>query len=361
MRVRAGMSLLLLSIFLFAGAAFSKDFDLSGVLQKKQSVISGVLNPGSVSFNGQEIYNGKDNFSALLINKVPVKITEVSGLKTFYMTTDESSLELEWQAADGSTRSILKVQYPALTEFKTDANQLYVKFNEHVSAASLDSKAIDIKSNTVEIDNFKTWVNETHTLELFSGKNTGQIYNLDFKNMKSEMLTNFSLSFSVGDAPFSANIKPTAFGLNFRLLNENNISTDIGVYLAEVKYEAGNTGSGNNIRQNTGQLKGRYGYNPFDADFGGFSYKRLTFGVQSEAVYYKRESEFINNFDGLNGDKVDIWFLQGGPFFRFEPYQFKTQPADFGIFINFDFRIFRTYQDLSGDGDIKSLGLSYYY
>ncbi len=337
--------------------AYSKEYDLLDTLQQKQSVISGVLNPGSISFNGQEIYNGKENFAALLINNVPVKTNSASGLQTFYVSTDETSIELEWQTTAGKKISILKVEYPALTAFSTNGNRLHFKFNEQVNTAQLDSKEINLQESSVKIENFKTWLSEVHALELTSKNNVGQIYNLNFSPIKSDLLTAKSLSVSIADPVFSANIRPTAFGASIRFLYENNFSWEAGIYLTRIEYEMGFTGSGNAVVQSTGQLKGRYGYNPFYANPGAFSFKRLTFGLESEIINYNRKSEFVSNIDGRNTDLVNIWYLQGGCFFRWEPVQFKS----WGLFLNFDFRIFSTESDIFGDKDIKAFGLSYYY
>lgn len=344
-------------ILLFVQNAFAKQYDLLNTLQKKQSIISGVLNPGSVSFNGQEIYNGKEKFSALLINNVPVLINSLSGLKTFYVSTYETSLVLEWQTINGKKLPILNVQYPALTEFKTDANSLYFKFNEHVSGARMDSKDIDLQNSLLQIDNFKNWISEEHTLELVSKQNIGQIYNLDFNSLKGELLSTKSISFSVGDGPFSANEKPTAFGLSLRFLNENNISLDCGIYLSKIDYSMGSGTFINGVSQSAGQLKGRYGYNPFEVNFGSFSFKRLTGGAQVEIINYRRKSDFASSIDGYNTDNVDLWYIQGGPFLRWEPLQYK----EWGFFINIDFKTFRTATNFSSDGDVKFFGLAYYY
>lgn len=337
--------------------ANSKEYDLLDTLEEKQSVVSGVLNPGSVSFNGQEIYSGKENFTALLINKVPVKTNSVSGLQTFYVSTDETSLELEWQTSDGKLLPILNVQYPAMTAFSTDGSRLNFKFNEHVHSARIDSKEVDLQESAVKIDNFKAWLSEVHSLELVSKNNVGQIYNLNFASIKGDLLTAKSLSLSVGDGVFSANIKPTAFGASLRFLNEDNFSWEAGIYLTRVEYEMGFGSSSNAVVQRTGQLKGRYGYNPFYSNPGGFSFKRLTLGVESEIINYSRESEFATMLDGRNTDLVNIWYFQGGCFFRWEPLQYK----DWGFFINFDFRVFRTEPDISGDSETKAIGISYYY
>lgn len=344
-------------ILLIGNVVISKEIDLSETIKKKQSIISGVLNPGSVSFNGQEIYNGKENFAALLINDVPAKITVISGLDTFYVSTDETSIELKWQTREGKTRPLLNVQYPALIDFSTNGNRLHFNFNEHVSSAQLDSKEVNLQDPIVQIDNLKTWLSDIHALELISKDNVGQIYNLDFASIKNDLLTTKSLSLSLSDSVFSANVKPTAIGASLRFLYENNQSWECGIFLSKVDYAMGSSGFINNVTQNAGQLKGRYGYNPFYVNSGGFSFKRLTFGAQSEIINYRRISDYASMIDGYNTDKVDIWYLQGGGFFRWEPVQQK----DFGFFVNFDFRVFRTEANISSDGETKTLGISYYY
>lgn len=355
--MRVAAPALQIALLLFSISAFSIEHDLLVTLDKKQSIISGVLNPGSLSFNGQEIYNGKENFEGLLLNDTPVTITPVSGLKTFYTTTDQTNLELDWLLADGSKKSILKVQYPALTEFKTDTDRVFFKFNEQVASARLDSKEISMQDPIVQVENFKEWLSEIHTLELISDKKTSQIYNLDFRKMRSDLLTTRSLSFFISSGPFSANVKPTAFGLGLRQLNERNISYDVSIMVSRVTYDVGPAASASPVMQRAGQLRGRYGYNPFDTNAGSFSLKRLTFGVQSEIISYVRESLHVMPIDGVNSDKADIWYLQGGPFFRWEPLQYK----EWGASLNFDLRIFRTYSDISSDGDNVTLGVSYYF
>jgi hypothetical protein len=249
------------------------------------------------------------------------------------------------------------VQYPALTEFKTDGSRLYFKFNENVSSARLDSAEIDVKNSAFEFDNFKEWLGETHSLELSSKSSTSQIYNLDFRKMKSEFLTSRSLSFLLGGGPFSANVKPTAFGIGLRQLNEDNMSYEVNVMVSRVAYEAGSGSSVNPVMQRAGQLRGRYGYNPFDTNPGSFSLKRFTLGVQSEIINYVRESLYPMPVDGIDSDRADIWYLQGGPFFRWEPLQYREWAVSFTV----DLRIFRTYSNISSDGDSGTLGLLYYF
>ncbi len=344
-------------IFLLNPKANCLEYDLLKVIQKKQFVISGLLNPGSISFNGQEIFNGKENFEALLVNKKPVDIKIVAGLKTFYFLTEESSINLEWQQSDGQIRQVLAVEYPALLEFKTDASLLKFKFNSQVSEARLDSVKINLSEPTYEVENFKQWVQQVHTLELDSNKNTSQIYNLNLASIKKDLLTTKSISYYIGDAPFSANKKPTAFGLSKRVMDENNISIDYGIYYSTVSFDMGFGNLTNGITQSTSQFKARYGYNPYDVNFGGFSFRRLTFGVQAEIINYKRTSDFATNIEGINTTNVDFWYAQAGPFFRWEPYQYNR----WGVFINFDLQILRTQQNLSSDGEAKYFGLSYYY
>ena len=146
-------------------------------------------------------------------------------------------------------------------------------------------------------------------------------------------------------------------GASIRILNENNISYELGIYLSRVVYPMGSGGFVNNIVQSAVQLKARYGYNPFESNFGGFSLKRLTFGAQTEIINYQRQSDFASNIDGQNTDKVNLWYIQGGPFFRWEPWQNKK----WGLFFNFDFRSFRTDANISSDGDVKTFGMAFYY
>ena len=105
-------------VIFFCTLVSSKEYDLLKTLDKKQSVISGVLNPGSLSFNGQEVYNGSESFAALLINKVPVQIKAVGGLKTFYFMTDETSLQLEWKTLSGQIISVINQKAVGLIEFR---------------------------------------------------------------------------------------------------------------------------------------------------------------------------------------------------------------------------------------------------
>lgn len=346
------------AILLTATSAISKEKNLLETLNEKHSVISGVLNPGSVSFNGREIYNGKENFSALLINNVPVKINSVSGLQTFYQTTLETSLELEWQTLDGKVRPLLKIENPAVTAFKTDGDKLYLRFTDSVSAAKLDSKDIDLKEPQLRLDNFKNWMSETHSLELFSKNNNGQIYNLDFKNIRSDLLTSKSLSLATSDGPFSGNIKPQSVGMSIRILDEKSFSYDFGIFLSRVDYEMGSGNAVNRVTQSAGELKFHFGYNPFDANSGGLNIRRLTLGVQTDLINYRRKSDFSAPYlDGINSAEGDFWFLQGGAFFRWEPLQYK----DVGFFITLEFRNFRTSTMVTNDEMVKTIGLTYYY
>lgn len=351
------MSYVLLAVLFCGTISFAKEYDLLNSLQKKQSVISGVLNPGSVSFNGQEIYNKNENFAALLINQVPVKTRSVMGLETFHVSTDETSLVLEWLTHDGKTLPLLKVSYPAVTKFSTDTSKLYFKFNEFVSQARIDSTDIDLQSGIFPIDNFKKWIDDSHSFELLSQSNTGQIYNLDFKSLKTELLTQKSLTLSTGEGPFSANMKPTAFGVSLRILNENNVSYECAVFVSQVMYTVGTAPSTNRIMQAAGQLKGRAGYNPYDTNFGGFSFKRITLGLQAEVINYKRESEFVIWIDGQFTTVVDTLYFQAGTFIRWEPYQQKN----WGVFFNFDSTQIGANSGLSSNWDTKTFGVAYYF
>ncbi len=370
-------------VIFFCTLVSSKEYDLLKTLDKKQSVISGVLNPGSLSFNGQEVYNGSESFAALLINKVPVQIKAVGGLKTFYFMTDETSLQLEWKTLSGqaisvinqkavgltefkrnsdkiyykSEEQIFRVQHPALTEFKTDGNNLYLKYNEHVAAARLDLKKLDLQDASYKIENFKEWLETSHTLELTAADNIGQIYNLDFRNLKNELLTTKSIAYSFGDSGFSSHEKPAAIGISWRHFKENQMSYETGLFVSNIYYEMPYGSLINKTKQSMWQLKSRIGYNPFYTNFGEWNYKRLTFGVVGEVINYNRESDYPTGLEGSMVDRFDIWYLQGGPFFRWEPLQYKK----WGVFFNFDVRIFRTNESVSSDGDVKSIGFSYYY
>lgn len=355
------MKFVLLAV-LFCGtfatrAASAKQHDLLPTLQKKQSVISGVLNPGSVSFNGQEIFNKNENYKALLINKKPVTTKSVMGLETFHVSSDESTLVLEWLTHDGKTLPLLKVSFPAVTEFNTDSGSLFFGFNEFVTGARLDSTEIDLQKGTLPIDNFKSWIDSVHTFELRGENNAGQIFNLDFQALKDEILTQKSLTFSTGDGPFSANEKPTAVGVSLRILKENNVSYECAIHVAQVKYVMGTPPSSNPVTQATGQLKGRAGYNPFDSNYGGFSFKRWTLGLQAEVINYKRESEFASMIDGQDTALVNTLYFQAGSFIRWEPYQ----QEDWGVFFNLDLTQMGTNLGLSHNWDIKTFGIAYYF
>jgi hypothetical protein len=343
-------------VLLFSLNTQAKRLSLTEAAEKRKSIISGVLNPASLSINGQELQQSNNSYSGLLINGTEAKIKEVSGLKTFYEIIEGDSLDLKWKT-ESSTIDIVKIAYPAVEDMELVHDEFHIKFNSLTQKALYDGKPLDVNNARVEVPSANAWIDEPHTLELFDEKNISRLYNLDFRQYKTDLLTSTSWSLVVGDAPFSANVKPTAFGVGARILNERNYSHDFLFAAAKVNYFLGDPPSNNEATQETIELKYRWGYNPYMTNSGDVDLKRVTVGLFGALYHYNRTTTFPTSMDGFNGSTADTWFLKSGFSVRWEPTQF----GNFGAGIQFDFSIYRSNRDISSDKDMKYFFLSYYF
>ena len=137
--------LVVVSLMLYSLTGLAKQTDLISSAKTKSAIISGILAPASLSFNGQEIEQSAESYQALLLNDAEVRITEVGGLKTFYVTADKRSIDLKWKKANAETKVILKVEYPTITEMKLIRNNIFFKFNTVTNEARLDTQNIKCK------------------------------------------------------------------------------------------------------------------------------------------------------------------------------------------------------------------------
>lgn len=354
------MMWLLVWVF-FSFQVNAEDLNILSFAKPKRSVISGVLNPASLSFNGQEIYQSQNSFEALLLNEKLVPTIEAGGLKSFYLDVEESSIDLKWKKSETELIPILKIEYPAITDLEYNKNKIRFKFNGTTKEVLLDSEKLQIIDDRAEykIENVAQWLNEVHVLELASDKKTSQIYNLDLKLKRSDLLTLKNWEFTESDAPFWGNGRPSSFGLGYRIQDENRNSFEYIFSVALVNYTMSyfSGGSGNSITQSALQGKVRYGYNPFETNSGEISLKRVTLGASSELIHYKRRSTFVTSVDGINADNVDLVFLQGGFFIRWEPLQYDK----YGLFFCLDQRIWYTLPTIESDSTNKFVGFSYYF
>lgn len=338
----------------------AKEADLLPSVQSKRAVISGVLNPASLSFNGEEIYQGNESFAGLLLNDKRVETKEVSGLQTFYLNIEDSSIDLKWEKSDHETKPILKIDYPSLTELKFNRNKLNLKFNSFTSVARLDSIELPLKDQKTDfkIENVNTWMDEIHTLELTSPKKTSQLYNLDFKSFKNELLSYTSWIFYSGESTIPANKTADSYGIGYRKQNENRRSLEYSIHYGEVSYDLPDySGSGfyNSAWQSGLEFRFRYGWNPFYTNLGEFSFKRVTIGLQTNLVNYKRRSNTTTSFDSFYTEQVNVVYAMGGLNIRLEPLQYDR----FSFIFNLDFNMFRTLNLNRGDMDKVLLGFAY--
>jgi len=344
---------------LFAHSVAAKTIDLSWAAKKKKTIVSGTLNPASLSVNGQEISQSTDSYSELLINGSSAKINEVSGLKTFYEVVEGDQIALQWQTPAGDKKDILTVAYPSVKAMTFKDNTLVLRFNELTRRVRYDGQELELKDPTVvPVKDTERWVSEPHTLELSADKNVSLIYNLDFKSVRTTLLTQTSWAIYSGDAPFSANVRPPLIGAGARILDEKNFSRELFAGGVKTSYDVGPAGSTSPVTQQAIIVEFRWGYNPFRSDPGTVDYKRLTFGLQSAVVNYKRESQWPMGMDGYYNDtKVDTWFTQGGLFWRWEPVQYK----DFGFILHLNQRVFKSQDNISSDNSSHYFGLAYYF
>lgn len=346
------------AVFLFSTSLAAKTFDLSWAAQKSKTIVSGTLNPASLSVNGQEVVQSSDFYAGLIINGEAAKINEVSGLKTFYEVVEGDRITLLWKFENGTTKDILTVSYPSIKEMYYQDNALVMRFNEQTRKVRYDGQEIDLKDPIViPIEDTEQWLNEPHSLELSADKNVSLIYNLDFKSIRSQMLNLRSWVLYSGEPPFSANVRPQMLGAGVRLLNENNFSRELMVAAAKTTYGMGSPPFTNEATQQAALIEFRYGYNPFKTNLGTLDYRRFTFGLQAALVNYTRESTFPSFMDGYNDTKVNTWFNQGGFFLRWEPLQYK----DYGLLIHINHRVFRSQDSIGSDSTTHSFGLAYYF
>jgi hypothetical protein len=347
------------ALLFFHQNLFAKTIDLSWAAERKKTVISGTLNPASLSVNGQEITQTPESYAGILINDNSATITEVSGLKTFYEVIEGDQISLKWLLPNSFSKDIIKVSYPSIKEMKFSDNNFILYLNELTRKVRYDGKDFAIANPVViPVDNTEIWLSEPHTLELTSDKNATLIYNLNFGAVKDQMLTQTSWNLYAGDPPFSGNKKPTMIGVGSRILNEKNFSRELFAGYAKTSYPTGGPGFSNDVTQSSFLLDGRWGYNPFKTNFGDFNVKRVTLGLNVSLINYQRESQFpTGGMDGYNELKVDTWYWQGGYFFRWEPLQYK----DFGFLLQINFRVFRSQNSISGDDGGHFFGLAYYF
>ena len=354
--------LIAVSLFICSINCRAKNINLISAVKKKAAIISGILAPASLSFNGQEIEQSSESYEALLLNDEEVKITEVGELKTFYVTVDKSLIDLQWKKANAEKKAILKIQYPAISEMHLIKNNIFFKFNALTTGATLDTQNLKIVDSAISfpVENLKQWLEDVHSMELTSTQKSSQIYNLDFQEIKADVLTNQTWTLYRGKAPFYANGNVEAIGIGYRVQTENLRSSEFIISYSKANYDQccfyfNNNSTFNTVDQRAFEFKFRSGWNPFVTNFGDINYKRLTIGLQGEALNYKRNSTFQTSMDGFNSDHVDQWFFSGGPFFKWEPLQLDH----FGFSFNFDFKLIRSSFELNRDGDMEYLGLSY--
>ncbi|MGZ6486522.1 MAG: hypothetical protein ACXWQQ_08295 [Pseudobdellovibrio sp.] len=343
-----------LLILITGAAAFAKNYSLMGAIEKKQAIISGSLNPAALSFNGQEIYQGKESYLGILLNDKEIQTTDVGGLKTFYTTTDSDTVELKWKLGNNETKSIAKFEYPALADMAYKKNEIKFEFNAAVQEAKIDSDAI--QNGSYKVENLNKWLSESHTLELTSKEKNSQIYNLNFKNLRQEILTKKSWILKTSEAPFWANGHGTEPEAGIRSYDLNRISREFAMSGYSKSYAMGWSGPQvSNINQQAVTLKYRYGYNPFETNPDDFNYKRVTVGLVGEFTYYHRNSDTDTSVDGYFQKTVDHSFVRGGIFLRFEPYYYDN----FGFFFNWDIRLYKSTSSIGSRDDNKGLGVSY--
>jgi hypothetical protein len=348
-----------LIIILFSAFAESKYLNLTDATEKKKTVISGVLNPPSISVNGSEIPQKAATYSALLINNQEVKMNSTGGLQTFYEVVEGDQLLLQWKTPKKTLVNILEFAYPAVISMELKHTDFVLKFNDQTKKATYDGEPLNINDPKIKIPSTLTWLETPHTLELFSDQDIGRLYNLDFRKYKEDLLTMASWTLSIGDAQFQGNNRPSTVGASSRILNEKNYSHEIFAGVAHTSYVVGaNTSWAGEVEQRTVELKYKYGFNPFHTNSGDFNYRRVTVGLHASLINYNRKSDYAMSWmDGYNETSVDTWFYQGGYFVRWEPLQI----GNFGFSLSIDHRNFRSQSSIRSDSTIKGFGLSYYF
>lgn len=347
-------------VWIFVAAqAQAKYIDLTEAAEKKKTIVSGVLNPPSISVNGIEIKQKSATYSALLINGQEVTTTDAGGLKTFYAVIEGDQALLQWKTAKNTLVPILEISYPAVLKMELKHTEFVMQFNEQTKKAKYDGEEIDVKDPKIKVPSTIEWIETPHTLELLSEQNVGRIYNLDFRKKKEDLLTQPSWTISLGDAQFQGNNRPSTLGVSSRILNQKNYSHELFAGVAHTEYEIG-AGQpwADKIEQRTIELKYKWGYNPFQTNSGDVNYRRVTLGLHVSLINYHRNSNYMNMWmDGYNDTSVDTWYHQGGYFVRWEPLQY----GNFGFSLSIDHRVYRSQNSIMSDSTIKSFGLSYYF
>lgn len=347
-------------IGLFCAAyAQAKYIDLTDAAEKKKTIISGVLNPPSISVNGSEIPQKNANYTALFINNSEVKTTEVSGLQTFYEVVEGDQVLLQWKTKKNEFVNVLDFSYPAVTKMELQHTEFVMQFNDKTKKAKYDGEDIDVKNPAIKVPTTLNWIETPHTLELLSEENIGRIYNLDFSKYKDDLLTMTSWSLSLGDPPLQGNNRPTILGVSSRVLNKKNYSHEVFAGVARTEYVVGEGMPwADNIEQRILEFKYKLGYNPFQTNSGDINYRRVTLGLHASLINYHRKSSYATVWlDGYNETSADTWFNQGGYFVRWEPLQYKN----FGLFISIDHRVFRSQNSIHADSTLATFGFSYYF
>ncbi|WP_409478684.1 hypothetical protein [Pseudobdellovibrio sp. HCB154] len=339
--------------------AYAKYIDLTDAAEKKKTIISGVLNPPSISINGSELPQKNANYSALVINNSEVKTTDTGGLQTFYEVVEGDQVLLQWKTNKNVLVPILDFSYPAVTKMELLHTEFVMQFNDKTKKAKYDGEDIDVKNPTIKVPSTLNWIETPHTLELLSEENIGRIYNLDFSKYKDDLLTMTSWSLSLGDPPLQGNNRPATLGVSSRVLNKKNYSHEVFAGVAHTEYVVGaDTPWADNIEQRILEFKYKFGYNPFQTNSGDINYRRVTLGLHASLINYHRKSTYATVWlDGYNETSADTWFNQGGYFVRWEPLQYKN----FGFFISIDHRVFRSQNSIQSDSTLKTLGVSYYF
>lgn len=339
--------------------AHAKYIDLTDAAEKKKTIISGVLNPPSISVNGSELPQKSAEYSALLINNDEVKTTDVSGLKTFYEVVEGDQVSLQWRTNKNALVPVLDFSYPAVTKMELMHTEFVMQFNDKTKKAKYDGEDVNVKNPTIKVPSTLSWIETPHTLELLSEENIGRIYNLDFSKYKEDLLTMTSWSISRGDPPLQGYNRPSIIGVSSRVLNKKNYSHELFAGVAHTEYVVGaGTPWAGTIEQRIFELKYKFGYNPFQTNSGDINYRRVTLGLHASLINYHRTSNYMTVWlDGYNDTKADTWFNQGGYFVRWEPLQYKN----FGLFISLDHRVFRSQNSIHSDSTLATFGVSYYF
>lgn len=344
---------------IYLALANAKYIDLTGAAETKKTIISGVLNPPSISVNGSEIMQTPGAYSAILVNGRELDLTDAGGLKTFYEVAEGDQVVLQWKTKKNKLVSILEFSYPAIKKMELLHTEFVIQVNDKTTKLKYDGEDLDIHNPRIKVPSTIAWIETPHTLELFSEEKISRIYNLDFSKYKEDLLSMASWSISMSDPPMQGNQRPQMFGVSSRTLNKNNYSHEVFAGVAKTTYTVGDsTAWQDEVTQQIAEFKYKFGYNPFHTNSGDVNYRRLTLGLHASLLNYHRTSNYMTVWlDGYNDNKADTWFYQGGYFVRWEPVQYKN----FGFFVSLDHRVFRSQNTIRSDSTLKTFGISYYF